>query len=299
MQSTVSEAVLERFQQLTIWQKSGQRAPHKPLMLLIALGYLQRGQTDFSFAEIESQLVDLLTKYGPSRNRHKPEEPFWRLGRNERLFDLSNEHKCRVHADGGTNRSDLIKNNVVASFDPEVLTFFNEHPDSIHDVAIDLINGHFQPSFIEDLFDEVGLVVGLERPTRRGSRDPKFRQRVLRAYEDRCAVCGFHMVFGQRSIGVEAAHIKWHNAGGPDSEVNGLALCTLHHKLFDYGVFLVEPKTFRIRISDAVSCFNSAQEYVRSFHKKKILLPDNEAHVPDKQYLTWHEREVFKGEVRR
>ena len=39
----------------------------------------------------------------------------------------------------------------------------------------------------------------------------------------------------QETLGIEAAHIKWHQAGGPDTEDNGLALCTLHHKRFDRG----------------------------------------------------------------
>src|SRR5436189_6378643 len=33
------------------------------------------------------------------------------------------------------------------------------------------------------------------------------------------------------------AHIRWHQAGGPDIENNGLALCVLHHKTFDLGAF--------------------------------------------------------------
>ena len=60
--------------------------------------------------------------------------------------------------------------------------------------------------------------------------DPEFPQRVLTAYEYRCAVCGYDVRLGNRELGLGAAHIKRHEAGGPDSEVNGLALCALHHK---------------------------------------------------------------------
>ena len=31
--------------------------------------------------------------------------------------------------------------------------------------------------------------------------------------------------------------IKWHQVKGPDSENNGIALCSMNHKLFDSGVF--------------------------------------------------------------
>ena len=44
------------------------------------------------------------------------------------------------------------------------------------------------------------------------------------AYGDRCAVCG-----------VEAAHVMWLQAGGPDDVRNGLVLCALHHAAFDRG----------------------------------------------------------------
>jgi HNH endonuclease len=42
--------------------------------------------------------------------------------------------------------------------------------------------------------------------------------------------------FNGVSVGIEAAHVQWFNFGGPDSLDNGLALCSLHHKLFDVGV---------------------------------------------------------------
>lgn len=72
-------------------------------------------------------------------------------------------------------------------------------------------------------------------------RDPGFRRAVLRAHEHRCAVCGFDIRLGARSLALDGAHIKWHQAGGPDDVQNGLALCVLHHKLFDEGAFTLSP----------------------------------------------------------
>lgn len=56
----------------------------------------------------------------------------------------------------------------------------------------------------------------------------------------RCAVCGFDVRLGTSQLGIDAAHIKWHQAGGPDVVPNAFALCVLHHKLFDRGVFSVD-----------------------------------------------------------
>ena len=47
------------------------------------------------------------------------------------------------------------------------------------------------------------------------------------------------MQFDGQPIGLEAAHIKWHSVGGPPEVENGLALCVLHHKFFDSGLFTV------------------------------------------------------------
>lgn len=38
-------------------------------------------------------------------------------------------------------------------------------------------------------------------------------------------------------------------SGGPDSEANGVALCALHHKLFDRGAFTLS-KDMKIQVSE-------------------------------------------------
>jgi len=58
---------------------------------------------------------------------------------------------------------------------------------------------------------------------------------VLEAYLAECCVCGFSLRLVDDLIGVDAAHIRWHAHGGPDEVPNGLALCGLHHRLFDHG----------------------------------------------------------------
>jgi putative restriction endonuclease len=64
-----------------------------------------------------------------------------------------------------------------------------------------------------------------------------FRERVLRAYHERCAVCRL-----QHAELLEAAHIL------PDSDPrgepivpNGLALCKLHHAAFDQNILGIRP----------------------------------------------------------
>ena len=49
-------------------------------------------------------------------------------------------------------------------------------------------------------------------------------------------MCGFDGALGRYPVGIEAAHIRWHSQQGPDEITNALALCALHHALFDLGV---------------------------------------------------------------
>ena len=97
-------------------------------------------------------------------------------------------------------------------------------------VAMAILDAHFPTSLHEDIMDAVGLhwVAVTKR-----RRDPQFRIDVLRVYEYRCAVCGYDGKLGSSQLALDAAHIKWHAAGGPDSVDIGLALCSIHHKALD------------------------------------------------------------------
>jgi putative restriction endonuclease len=117
---------------------------------------------------------------------------------------------------------------------------------------------------------------------------------VLRAYEYSCAVCGFDVRLGTMHVALEAAHIKWHQAGGPDEESNGLALCTLHHKLFDRGVFTLGDEMIVI-VSENANGTKGFQEWVMAFHGRAIRPPQRPNYYPDNASVQWHVKEVFKG----
>lgn len=71
---------LERVAKLRQWSsRSGARAPHKPLLLLYALGRFQRdGDGELRYSAVEGDLKRLLDEYGPP-NRTTPAYPFHHL----------------------------------------------------------------------------------------------------------------------------------------------------------------------------------------------------------------------------
>jgi len=64
-------------------------------------------------------------------------------------------------------------------------------------------------------------------------RDASFREKVIAAYESRCAVTGIRIVNGGGRVEAQAAHIGSVESGGPDVVQNGLALSATAHWLFD------------------------------------------------------------------
>jgi hypothetical protein len=63
-----SDAALDLFGRLAVWSRGKQRAPHKPLLVLYALGRWVRGdQGGIPFTGVARDLTALLRDFGPPR----------------------------------------------------------------------------------------------------------------------------------------------------------------------------------------------------------------------------------------
>ena len=62
------EEVLSAIDELNVWKRGEQRAPHQPLLILYALGRFQRGEPlEVMYEKLECPLRDLLVEFGPIR----------------------------------------------------------------------------------------------------------------------------------------------------------------------------------------------------------------------------------------
>jgi putative restriction endonuclease len=96
---------------------------------------------------------------------------------------------------------------------------------------------------------------------------------------------------------LDAAHIRWHQYGGPAHESNGLALCVLHHKTFDRGAFTLD-RSGVLLVSDQVNGTVGLEEALLRHHGKPARPPQRPEWGPKAEHLDWHGREVFKGAAR-
>src|SRR6478672_10825060 len=231
------EDALERLSSLRQHQHDGRRVPHKPLLVLLALGQLQHsGTSELPWSEVESKLADLIAEFGPpsrTGRRQSAAYPFTRL-RSDGVWTLSRD----VPMDNvGPLDSTPITGRLETTLEREV-----SDPGVLQSVAKSLVMSQFPATVAPDVLVAVGLdpdaiLSGTAAPLtedqrRRSSAWPGL---ILRAWDYQCAFCGYDGRLGSGVVGLEAAHVRWFNLGGPDDPDNGLALCSLHHKLFDRG----------------------------------------------------------------
>ena len=290
-----------RIEQLRRWTRNGERAPHKPLLLLYALGrYQADGGAPVRFSEAEGQLNELLAEFGPPR-KSSPGYPFHHLT-SDGLWVVRT-------ADGrpspGPNLGDLRTSGAAGSLSADLIDALNSDSHLLAQLARVLLDSNFEPSLHADVCALAGLdleAAEMAVPAagdERRRRSPAFRRQVLMAYEYQCAFCGYDGALGRVSAGLDAAHVKWWAMDGPDTVDNGVCLCSLHHKLFDLGVLGVT-EDWRISVSgNFIGRSPSARTHVLSLAGQPAIPPQALYSHPKPEYITWHQDEVFKYPARR
>lgn len=277
---------------IKIWKKGDSRAPHKPLLLLYVLSlYKQNHPRLFNYgAEIHEPLLELLNRFGPQRDSHNPHMPFWRL-KGDGFWQLENAEQCtnpkRESKEPAVNT--LIKHNVLGGLNEEAYQLLAGKPDKIDELAQQILNQHFPDSVQEVIAHRLDFPLAEINK----KRDPKFRQMVLRAYNYKCAVCGYDLRQDSIPVGLEAAHIKWKQYGGPCMVNNGLALCSLHHSAFDVGAIGLD-SSLNILVSEGVNGNDIVQKLFWDFKGRPVSLPKEQKNYPHDSFVEWHLREVFR-----
>jgi putative restriction endonuclease len=291
MSDWTREKLLTKVRDVSVWKQGGERAPHKPL--LYALGKLLNGETEIQFKEFYDPFKQLLQEFGPPRRSYHPEFPFWYL-RTEELWEIQPATGWAMKRGGSSpSKTDLMNREAVGRFVPAVQHML------LHDSALPgemvsvVLNNHFPDSIHEDILAATHLD---QLQTAKPKRDPRFREQVLRAYGYRCAVCAFDLRLDHTPLALDAAHIRWHQANGPSIASNGLALCALHHKLFDRGAFSLS-NDLKIEVSSRVNGTGGLIECLVQFNAIAIAVPNLRSAKPDPGFVRWHREEVFHQPV--
>ena len=302
------DALRARIDGVATWRRGGQRAPHKPLLLLLALARFAGGEERLPFSAVEAPLRGLLRDFGPARAGYHPEYPFWRL-QNDGLWQLGGTAGLvRRASNADPTLASLRAADPVGRFPDDMAALLRARPECIAELAEAVLAAHFPDTLHGEILAAVGLDLealpgDVGAPRRRRRRDPAFRDAVLRAYGYRCAVCGFETRVGHTLVGLDAAHVRWHQAGGAgvDDVSNGVALCVLHHRLLDRGAFTLRPTSARerlVEVSEDAHGGGGFETWLLAFHGRPLAEPTRPAYRVAEPSAAWHRSEVFRGAPR-
>ncbi|MDE3722387.1 HNH endonuclease [Nocardiopsis sp. N85] len=281
----------ERVGRIRQWRKDGKRAPHKPLLLLYALGHHQRhGDAPILYSAAEEHLRLLLDEFAPpTRSGTTPAYPFRRLANDDGLWLLTTDDG----GDPGDNAGRLRGSGARGNLTPEFSRALSDDPGLRTRIARALLDANFPSSLHEEILALAGLALTDGRRVAAHDRDPRFREAVLDAYGHRCAFCGYEGRLGGVPVGLEAAHVRWWSHAGPDDVDNGLALCSNHHLLFDRGVLGLTGE-LTLDVSPRFEARSAeAERIVTDLAGRDLLLPATAPSVAA-GHVDWHRREVFK-----
>ncbi|GAA1843436.1 phosphorothioated DNA-binding restriction endonuclease [Asanoa iriomotensis] len=293
------DEALARLARLRQHQRDGRRSPHKPLLVLLALGRVAAtGSSQLPWRDAQTELGNLVAEFGPASKTSRVQSaayPFTRL-RADGIWTL--DHDVPMDNIGPLNAT-----HTVGRFAPELEQLLHADPGLIASAARALVESHFPTSIASDVLTAVGLDVDavlhspdtVPTPDRsQRKRDPRWRDAVIQAWDRQCAFCGFDGQLFGATVGIDAAHVRWFALDGPDSLDNGLALCTLHHKLFDRGVLGIDTN-LRLCVSTVFTARTPAGRAVYDLHDQRLHGRPGTPH-PAPAHLEWHRDQVFKGQ---
>jgi putative restriction endonuclease len=297
MPTLSDEEVLDRLTSFRQYQQDGKRAPHKPLLVLLALARLEEtGTSAVSWSTAENQLADLISEFGPPSRTGRAQSaayPFTRLRRDDIWL---------IDADvPDDNLTPLREQHVTGRLESRLEDALRTKPSLVRAAARRLVESHFPMTIAPDVLTAVGLdpeaVLASAPPAdelaERRRRSSAWPQLIIAAWDRQCAFCGYDGQLAGSVVGIEAAHVRWFNLGGPDDQDNGMALCSLHHKLFDRGALGLD-HNHRIQVSTLFSARTDSAKRIYDLHERQ-LRPRRGTSLPAAEHVAWHNRQVFKG----
>lgn len=244
-----------------------------------------------SYADTRGELAALLSRFGPPRETLHPEQPFWRLQK-DGVWEVSNADRIVLTSKGDPHVGSLLREDAHGGLPEDIYAGLQADGKLAVEITYGLLDAHFPSTRHDDVLQAVGIDSVFEY-IRRRPRNRAFSDAVLAAYGQQCAVCALAIRLGNETIGLEAAHIRWHKARGPDQVRNALSLCALHHKLFDAGAYTLSLD--RIIVVSGSATGRGSEYMLGQYHHKPIALPANDSDLPDPVFLKWHHKQVFVG----
>jgi len=148
--------VQNRFAEIEPVDAQGNRRPHRPLLVLYALGKLEEGERRLSYKQIDQDVGELLDIFGPPHDT-SAKYPFWYL-RKDGVWEV--EDAAEIPQRKGKNQplvSAMKDRDTHGWFSEDVWAALRGNPYLRHDVAQMMLEKCFPNILHRDILDAVGL----------------------------------------------------------------------------------------------------------------------------------------------
>ncbi|NGP89192.1 HNH endonuclease [Fodinibius halophilus] len=306
----------------TTWdQRTFQRAPHKPFLLLSILDGIEIGWIDDPRITLTQDLIETFFRYwnrimGEDRKTtialpffHMKSEPFWDLHYREGMTPYSNSPSL-----GG-----LMKRLSHARMDDQLFAMMQDE-EGQQRISSTIIRHYFSEDLREEIQSIHRINIGAYRyaeqlellaaepfekyhtddnaPSyswqKKQQRKQGFRINVRQNYTHRCAICRAKVQTPSGKSLVEGAHIIPWNRSKNDDPRNGLALCKTHHWMFDKQLLSIRPD-YQIKLSAWLKNRGENIDDTLAWDREQILLPDKQQFLPSQEALEERYEEFKTG----
>lgn len=307
---------LQKFRNLRVDRASKTPAPHKPLLLLAILDFVENGAIVTPQVKLTPELAFRFLGYweivgARGRSIGHVELPFFYLRSDGILRHVA--HKGLEAALGSIRPTSVdLLNRVVSHAElPEDLFNLMRIQGNRDAMRKALLEGDW---FFPDERRKLKTIIGMEddeimdspdsgrvmKPDEvRQGRDIRFRLQIVPIYGYACLLCGIKVLLPSGITLVEAAHIHQFAKSRNDDISNGMALCRNHHWAFDQGLWTIGTDFKIIVASGAFTEASPNQMPLGAYCSRQIDLfwLANE-HRPSQKNLDWHRRHRFIGDFR-
>lgn len=306
----------KKFSQLKRATYEGNKAPHKPILLLSIIQAIEEGEIRANKIYITSELVarfkdnwhHLVTNNKFTANFSLPfyhlcSEKFWSLKTLPgREIALTFSHSIKSFA--------YLKEVVYyAFFDPMLYQLLTERT-SRDILKQTLLKVYFQIYSYEipetlSLVAEIRSEILKEAPavykTKAETFDEEevfirsgvFKKVVPQIYNHSCCISGMRIIASREVQMIDACHIVPFSESHDDTISNGISLCPNLHRAFDRGLISIN-EDYRVIVSSSFS--ESSVDYsIKQYEEKQLLLPKEKNYYPSYQNLMWHKENRYIG----
>lgn len=302
---------LKKFQNLRVDRAAKNPAPHKPLLLMAILDFVESGAISSTHVHLSPELAFRFLGYwevvgARGRSVGRVELPFFYLRTDGVLTHVAHEGLSAALTSIRPTSVELLNRVISYAELPTDLFDLMRNPDSRNALRKALLEGDW---FFPDERSRLRAILGIdeeggELATGQGTysrtdevrqgRDIRFRLQIVPIYGYACLLCGIKMLLPSGITLVEAAHIHQFSKSRNDDIANGMALCRNHHWAFDQGLWTLDSDYEVIVATSAFTEEAPNQLPLSAYQSQQVDLSRlAKEHRPNQDHLDWHRKNKF------